>query len=285
MTRTAPRRHPHGTAASPPLVRKEQFGPAVCDAATSGHPATLNAGEEWSDDMTELPRAPDPLPHIQLLDGFRLAFGPAPVHVVPGAQRLLALLALREGPVPRGIAAALLWPEATARRAAACLRSSLWRLGKPIPLVAAVDDALTLATGVDVDFRHACALTTEPDATPGAVAVLKADLLPGWDQPWVRTERDWWGEARLRALEVLSERFRSHGDHHHAHQAALAAVQTDPLRESAHRTLVELHLADGNPAQAVRQYQNYRALLRAELGLEPSAQIHDLMRPLLRSSG
>jgi DNA-binding SARP family transcriptional activator len=57
-------------------------------------------------------------------------------------------------------------------------------------------------------------------------------------------------------LEVLSEKLRSCGDHHHAHQAALAAEQTDPLRESAHRTLVELHLADGNPAQAVRQYQS-----------------------------
>ncbi|MCX2946940.1 AfsR/SARP family transcriptional regulator [Lentzea sp. NEAU-D7] len=66
--------------------------------------------------------------------------------------------------------------------------------------------------------------------------------------------------------------------------ARLAAVQTDPLRESAHRTLVQLHLADGNPAQALRQYQTYRALLRAELGLEPSPHIHDLMRPLLKSA-
>ncbi|WP_086663427.1 bacterial transcriptional activator domain-containing protein [Lentzea kentuckyensis] len=56
------------------------------------------------------------------------------------------------------------------------------------------------------------------------------------------------------------------------------------MRESAHRTLVEPHLADGNPAQAVRQYQSYRELLRAQLGLEPSPHIHDLMRPLLRST-
>lgn len=232
--------------------------------------------------MTEMISEPVPRPHIQLLDGFRLGLGRTPIHVVPGTQRLLALLALRECPVPRAVAAALLWPEATARRAAACLRSSLSRLGKPSPLVVAVDDALTLDAQVDVDFRHACALTTEPGAHPGAMALLKADLLPGWTQPWVRDERDSWQQARLHALEVLSERFRSRGDHHHAHQAALAAVQTDPLRETAHRALVELHLADGNLAQAVRQYQSYRTLLRAELGLEPSPHIHDLMRPLLR---
>lgn len=234
--------------------------------------------------MTELTSAPDQRLHLQLLDGFRLGFGRTPIHVVPGAQRLLALLALRAAPVPRAVAAALLWPEATARRAGACLRSSLWRLSKPAQLVVAVDDALTLDLGVDVDFRRACAFTAEPGANPAAVALLKADLLPGWVQPWVQAERDWWWQARLRALEVLSEKLRSCGDHHHAHQAALAAVQTDPLRESAHRTLVELHLADGNPAQAVRQYQSYRALLRAQLGLEPSPHIHDLMRPLLRST-
>jgi DNA-binding SARP family transcriptional activator len=228
--------------------------------------------------------APEPRLHLQLLDGFRLGIGRTPVHVVPGAQRLLALLALHPSPVPRPVAAALLWPEATSRRAAACLRSSLWRLNKPAPLVVFVEDALTLDLKVDIDFRRACALTAEPGANPGAVALLKADLLPGWAQPWVQAERDWWRQARLRALEVLSERLRSSGDHHHAHQAALAAVQTDPLRESAHRTLVQLHLADGNPAQALRQYQTYRALLRAELGLEPSPHIHDLMRPLLKSA-
>ncbi|MEV6714664.1 bacterial transcriptional activator domain-containing protein [Lentzea sp. NPDC051208] len=133
-------------------------------------------------------------------------------------RRLIALLAPHKAPVPRTVAATLLWPEATARRAAACLRSSSWRLGKPAPVIMVVDDR----------------------------------------------------QALLRALEALSERYLARGDHHHAHQAALAAVQTDPLRESAHRTLAELHLADGNPAQAVRQYQSYRTLPRAELGLEPS---------------
>ncbi|GGM86797.1 hypothetical protein GCM10011609_24230 [Lentzea pudingi] len=231
--------------------------------------------------MTGPTRAPDQRLHIELLDGFRLGFGRTRVHVVPGAQRLLALLALREGPVPRAVAAALLWPEATARRAAACLRSSLWRLSELTPLVVSVEDALVLDREVEIDFRRACAFAAEPGANPDAVALLKADLLPGWTQPWVQAERDWWGQARLRALEVLSEKFRSRGDHHHAHQAALAAVQTDPLRESAHRTLVELHLADGNPAQAVRQFQSYQALLRAELGMEPSPHIRDLMRPLL----
>ncbi|GAA1292723.1 bacterial transcriptional activator domain-containing protein [Saccharothrix xinjiangensis] len=224
---------------------------------------------------------------IHLLDAFGLDRDQARVHVLPSVRKLLALLAVREAPVSRTAVAALLWPEATARRAAACLRSTLWRLAKPgDPLVEAADDTLRLGPGVDVDFHRACRLVDAvavadrvPD--PDAVALLRADLLPDWDHPWLLAEQDWWREARLRALEVLSGRFRSAGDRHRAHQAALAAVHSDPLRESAHRTLVELHLAEGNPAQALRQYTAYRLRLRSELGLEPSPEIHRLVRPLL----
>ncbi|MEO6082497.1 MAG: bacterial transcriptional activator domain-containing protein, partial [Umezawaea sp.] len=177
----------------------------------------------------------------------------------------------------------------TARRAAACLRSTLWRLVKPPETLVEHDaDVLALGPRVEVDFHTAGKLAAavavcRPDEQ--AVALLKADLLPGWDQPWVRPEQDWWQQARLRALELLSERFRSSGDRHHAHQAALAAVQSDPLRESAHRTLVQLHLADGNPAAALRQYSAYRTRLRDELGLTPSPHIHRLVQPLLGSAG
>lgn len=228
-----------------------------------------------------------PRPTIRLLDGFALVCGHAEVHVIPVTRKLPALLALRDAPVSRVVVAASLWPDATARRAAASLRSTLWRPAAPTgPLVESADDTLRLVPQVEVDFHRACRLAATVAASdhvpdPQAVVMLKADLLPGWEQSWLLAERDWWRQARLRALEALSERFRSTGDRHRAHQAAPAAVQTDPLRESAHRTLVELHLADGNPAQAVRQYTSFRVRLRTELGLEPSPEIRRLVGPLL----
>lgn len=228
-----------------------------------------------------------PQPRIRLLGSFRLDCDNRPVHVVPGVRRLLALLALQETPIERSAAAALLWPEATARRAAGCLRSTLWRVVKPSePLVDCSDDLLILSTRVEVDFRQASRLAATvmaPECRPDdrAVTVLKTDLLPGWDQPWMQAEQDWWRQTRLRALEALSHRFWSSGDRHRAHLAALAVVQTDPLRESAHRTLVELHIAEGNPAAALRQYATYRARLRDELGLSPSHQIHELVQHLV----
>jgi hypothetical protein len=42
------------------------------------------------------------------------------------------------------------------------------------------------------------------------------------------------------------------------------------LRETAHHTLIEIHLAEGNRSEACRQFQRCRRLLREELGVEPS---------------
>ena len=49
------------------------------------------------------------------------------------------------------------------------------------------------------------------------------------------------------------------------------------MRESAHRLLIQVHLAEGNRAEAGRQYEIYRNLLATELGIEPSASIKHLL--------
>ncbi|MFL6143728.1 MAG: BTAD domain-containing putative transcriptional regulator [Labedaea sp.] len=230
---------------------------------------------------------------VRLLDGFQLWVADRCVPVMPSSQRLLAYLALRDGAVTRAAVAAALWPEATERRAAACLRSALWRLVKPPYALIEVRGALLgLHPQVDTDVDQVRRLATglaDPRAhrTDPALplAALTAELLPGWTEPWVGIERDWVRQMSLRVLETLSARFRSSGDHFRAHETAAAAVRSDPLRESAHRRLIELHLADGNPAQAIRQYATYRSLLRRELGLSPSSEIRQLVRPILSRTG
>jgi DNA-binding SARP family transcriptional activator len=42
-----------------------------------------------------------------------------------------------------------------------------------------------------------------------------------------------------------------------------------------------VHLAEGNAAEALRQYQTYRSLLADELGLGPSPALRRLVAPLL----
>jgi DNA-binding SARP family transcriptional activator len=228
-----------------------------------------------------------PVISIRLLDGFELLVGDEPVPVIPSSQRLLAFLALHEGSVVRPAVAATLWPGASAARAASCLRSALWRLVKPPHrLVESNRERLRIGPAVRVDVHRVRSLVSVGAADPLEpqlpVTALAADLLPGWTDQWVVAEREWVRQMCLRALESLSERFRTRGDHYHAHETALAAVRGDPLRESAHRRLIELHLADGNPAAAVRQYAAYRSLLRDELGVSPSPEIRRLVAPVLR---
>jgi DNA-binding SARP family transcriptional activator len=227
--------------------------------------------------------AGSPVISMQLLDGFELRVADEPVPVIPSSQRLLAFLALHEGSVTRTALAATLWPTTSAQRAAACLRSALWRLVKPPhALVETSRDRLRIGAAVEVDVARVRDFVAGPvPAVPHVpVTSLTADLLPGWTEQWVVTERDWFRQVCLRALEMLSERFRAQGDHFHAHETAAAAVRSDPLRESAHRRLIELHLADGNPAAALRQYTAYRSLLRAELGVAPSPEIRRLVAPV-----
>ncbi len=60
--------------------------------------------------------------------------------------------------------------------------------------------------------------------------------------------------------------------------AGLAAVSAEPLRESAHRALIAVHLHEANYGEAVRQYERCRTMLREELGISPSPRLRDLLR-------
>ena len=46
--------------------------------------------------------------------------------------------------------------------------------------------------------------------------------------------------------------------HGEAVEAAYAAVRAEPLRESAHRILVRIHLAEGNVVEALRVFDQFR---------------------------
>jgi DNA-binding SARP family transcriptional activator len=76
----------------------------------------------------------------------------------------------------------------------------------------------------------------------------------------------------------LASQLLRQGRHSAALDAALHAVAVDPLRESAHRVAVEVHLAEGNVPEAQHQYQACRQLLLGELGLNPTTEFADLVR-------
>jgi hypothetical protein len=48
--------------------------------------------------------------------------------------------------------------------------------------------------------------------------------------------------------------------------------------------VIRIHLAEGNLAEALRQFEVCAQLLRQDLGLEPSELMIDLMRPVIDGS-
>ncbi|WP_222262854.1 AfsR/SARP family transcriptional regulator [Modestobacter marinus] len=232
---------------------------------------------------------------VDLMGGFALYLtgsrSCAAVDDLPrGVQRLVAHLGLSHRPA-RAAVAGLLWPDVPESQAHGSLRSALWRLQKVAPgLVDVSGGALALAPAVRVDVREFdvwahSALDPRGDADPviSAGVGMSGDLLPGWYDDWVLLERERLRQLRLHALEALADKLTAAGRHGEAVQAAHAAVRTEPLRETAHRTLMRIHLAQGNVAEAIRTCESFRALLFDELGVAPSPQMEELVFGLRRS--
>ncbi len=228
------------------------------------------------------------LTQLSLMNGFALRRGGRTVVVPASCQRLLALLALNAGPMRRSSAAARIWEEASQDRACANLRSALWRIRSSDPaLVRTSAVEVELDGGVRVDVRRLAAtarrLQDHPCACPSPEVrslIAAGELLPDWSEPWVVTERERIGQLRLHALERLCEELVKVGRFAEAVDVGLSAVAGEPLRESAHRALIKAYLAEGNRAEAMRQFVRYRDLIRSELGLGPASDVQDLVRDM-----
>jgi DNA-binding SARP family transcriptional activator len=224
---------------------------------------------------------------LRLFDGWQLRCDDAAVVVAYRERRLLSLLAL-QGERPRSHLAGLLWPDSDESRAHGNLRAAVWRIQHL--LVGVLQESpgmMTLAPDVHVDVHelrnlaHRLTADGEPPDTAHALEVLRrGTLLPGWYDDWALEEREQLHQLRLRALENLADRLLEDGQLDGALQAAMGAVSLEPLRESAHRALIRVHLRDGNHVEAVRVYRAFRDRLDDELGISVSPLIVDLVRPL-----
>jgi DNA-binding SARP family transcriptional activator len=228
---------------------------------------------------------------VSVLGSFAFSVRGKPRRDLPhGSQRLLAFLALRDRAVARAALAGTLWPEASEEHSQGSLRSALSRLNEiDRSVVRATSQELALADGVFVDIRDARLLAhrllnagtlQEGDLSDRAISALSVDLLPDWYDDWAVAEAEEWRQLRLHALDALAERLTVAGRYADATSAALAAVRAEPLRETAHATLIRVYLAEGNRAEALAAYDHYRELLRSELGLEPTGLIRALIEDL-----
>ena len=233
---------------------------------------------------------------LELLGGFRVLTDSRFAGRAPSArqQELVAFLIVhaRRAPVSRQRIAGSLWPESNDAQALTNLRRELHHLREAWPALEALIDvgSRTLAwrddEGVPVDlvaFEQAAdrGLAGERAALLDAARLYQGDLLPDISAEWIETDRE---HLRQRAKNVLArlvaalERERAYSD---AIEHAQQLSRLDPLEEQAWCTLMRCHARRGDRATALHLYQQWTALLKRELGAQPSAATRATYREIL----
>ncbi len=87
-------------------------------------------------------------------------------------------------------------------------------------------------------------------------------------------------EQHSEVPDDVAARLAAAGRYGDALQAAYTAVRAEPLRESAHRVVIRVLLAEGNAAEALRAYEHFRVVLAEEMGVRPSERMTRLVAGL-----
>lgn len=235
---------------------------------------------------------------LDLLKSWQLRQDGEVVHVAARQQRLIAVLAVR-GDSLRNFLAGLLWPEYPETKALESLRVTVHLITRQIPgLINKKGPLLSLDKRVNVDLHRIRAALKDAGKADngggdnGTAALLQdlrdVDFLPGWYEDWVLFEQSRLRHDQLRAFTLISHRFADTGDYEAAADAAVAALELEPLYESAVRILVTSELAQGNLATALLAYDRYQEQLQRDMGVAPSEGLRHLMsgiRPQAPASG
>lgn len=223
-------------------------------------------------------RSSDQTMTLRLLGGFELARDGQLVTVSHNAQRLIALLAIKDRALERQAASSLLWPDTLPSKAMTNLRNTVWRLRRTCPGVIDTDRTrIGLVTFLQVDIqdfvRYAWTVLT-PMAAGDVVTLptamrhyLHQDLLPKWDAEWLSLERLRIQQLQFGVSDWLCEQLLDSGAYDVSIDLALALLTRNPHRESTHRLLIRAYTASGDHRAARDRFAIYRDIVSAELGL------------------
>lgn len=208
------------------------------------------------------------------------------------AVALLAYLALTRSYQTREVLAALLWPEMNEERARAGLRRTLSALraavgdealhvtrdGLSLNETQVWCDAVAFKTGVSA-VLHAAQRDDCTDCLPRmeeTVALYRDPFLSGFSlrdsaefDDWQTAETEYLRRTYSTALSWLVETYGRLGNYERAIELGRRWLAVDPLREEAHRRLMQLYAWNGARDAALRQYREAVRILDDELGIGP----------------
>jgi DNA-binding SARP family transcriptional activator len=159
-----------------------------------------------------------------------------------------------------------------------------YALSPPAEIWVDLEEAMRRLDRAEGALRHGNHADATRDATV-ASSILRRPFLTGIDNLWVDRVRRRLADALYRSSISLASGWNHLGDHQLAATAAETAIQLDPLRELAHRLLIEAEQARGDRSAARRAYSRCVDILATELGVPPSPETLDLARILHHQPG
>jgi len=209
----------------------------------------------------------------------------------PNVRMTLALLvANRSAVVSVDRIADALWGDTPPRSAVTTVQGNVSRLRRILePEVQISARAPGYVLEVDADEvdsgRFEAQVREAATAEPITAESLLSRALAGWrgqafeefaDREWARGEAARLDELRVIALEELMEARFALGEHRALVGELERQVLDHPLRERFWRQLMLALYRSGRQGEALRRANEYRRILRDDMGLEPSAELRAL---------
>ncbi len=133
------------------------------------------------------------------------------------------------------------------------------------------------------ELRDRGEAATARDLLHAALAMWKGGPLSGVPGPHAEAERARLGELQLNATETRLELDLECGGHRDVVPELLQLTAAHPLRERLQGLLMLALYRCGRPAEALAGYRRTRALLAAELGVDPGPELQELHSRILRN--
>lgn len=203
---------------------------------------------------------------------------------------------LQSSPRTKEDVAIAFWPDISPARMKMRFKTNIYRLRHAIgqETILFEEERYRFNTDIDYDYdvenfekllersKTAVTMKEKISTLEAAIGLAKGSYLSDIDLEWVDAQRTRLELDYHAALLRLAGLYLETGQSHRALETCQTALKADSLLEDAYRLSMRAYAALGDGAAIVRIYQACRAVLRDELGVNPSEETEKLYKKLLK---
>lgn len=208
--------------------------------------------------------------------------------------RDLFLFLLHSKPLTKEQIALEFWPDISPARLKMRFKINIYRirraLGQDVILFENERYGFNQAVDYDWDRKRADALLQALKQTDmgerrslliQVTDLLKNTYLEDVDTEWSVSDRLRYQDLYRDLMVELAGIYLNEGRNQECLEIAKTVLNSDPLRESAHRMIIQAYASLHNLSGMILQYRTYQETLMAELGIQPSSEMNAFFEQLL----